>query len=400
MWFKDTDWFVAPVEGGSATRIGAVAVLLKAPFVHVPAPDLWLDGNRVIFTRPSDTGSSIWQTTLDTATWKLSGEPEQLTASDRADVHPSQGPQGRLVFARLVESLNIWSVRLSPGLDPALAPVPVRQGPFLDAAPWVTPDGRKMAFISNSQGGEQVWVSDLDTGRAQPTTNHTSLKIFPILDASGERLAYTEVEKQRYAIYTMPAGGGQPTRVCDDCGQTRSWVPGTDRILYQSGSPSTFWTVDVDTGAKRQVAAYAGFGIYSPRFSFDGRWLVFHARVHPDASRIYIAPFDGAVSPVSDWTDVTSGDFDDDKPRWGPGDRSIYFLSLRDGFRCLWERPLDPATKVPAGEPRPVLHFHGARHGMMYTASHRLDLAVARDKMLLTLAERTGNIWIGPAGER
>jgi hypothetical protein len=227
-------------------------------------------------------------------------------------------------------------------------------------------------------------------------TSGPALKIFPVLDEKGERLAYTEVEKRAYAIYTMPAGGGQPTNVCADCGQTRSWVPGADRILYQAGSPSSFWTVDVNTGAKRQVAAYPGFGIYSPRFSFDGRWLVFHARVHPDASRIYVAPFDGtAAAAPAGWIDITTGDFDDDKPRWGPADRSIYFLSLRDGFRCLWEVTLDPATKVPAGQPRPVLHFHDARKGVMYTASHRLDLAVARDRLLLTLAERTGNIWIG-----
>jgi Tol biopolymer transport system component len=402
MWFKDTDWFIAPVEGGAVTRLNAVAALQRDPYVYVPTPDLWLDDDRVIFTRPSDAGSSIWQVKLDPAAGTLTGEPERLTTSERSDVHPTMGPQGRLVFARLVESLNIWPILLSADGEPTLEPNPVRRGPFVDAAPWVTPDGRKMAFVSNSQGGEQVWVSgDLESGRAQSMTSSTALKIFPILDAKGERLAYTEVEKQAYAIYTMPAGGGQPTRVCADCGQTRSWVPGTDRILYQAGSPSAFFTVDVNNGARRPVAAYPGFGIYSPRFSFDGRWLVFHARVHPDASRIYVAPFDGTtVAPPSNWIDITPGDFDDDKPRWGPGDRSIYFLSLRDGFRCLWQVPLDPATKMPAGQPRPVLHFHDARKGVMYTASHRLDLAVARDKVLLTLAERTGNIWIGPARER
>ena len=173
-------------------------------------------------------------------------------------------------------------------------------------------------------------------------------------------------------------------------------MPADDRVLYQAGNPSAFWTVDATSGAQQLAASYA-FGLYSPRFSFDDRWIVFHARIHPDATRILIAPFrHDAIAPPSEWIEVTSGEFEDDKPRWAPADDRIYFLSRRDGFRCLWSQRLDPATKKPAGGPEPLMHFHDARRSMMHARFNQFDLAVARDKLLLTLAERTGNIWLAP----
>jgi hypothetical protein len=172
------------------------------------------------------------------------------------------------------------------------------------------------------------------------------------------------------------------------------WTPDGKRILYQAGNPSAFWTVDVSTG-ERVLAARYDFGLYSPRFSFDDRWLVFHARIHPDATRILIAPYrDGAIAPSSEWIQVTSGEFEDDKPRWGPGDDRIFFLSRRDGFRCLWSQRLDPRTKQPRGGPELLMHFHEARRSMMHARFNQFDVAVARDKLLLTLADRTGNIWL------
>ncbi len=174
-------------------------------------------------------------------------------------------------------------------------------------------------------------------------------------------------------------------------------MPDGNHILYQAGNPSAFWTVNVNTG-ERKLAARYDFGIYSPRFSFDERWLVFHARIHPDATRILIAPVrNSVIAPSKEWIQVTSGEFEDDKPRWAPGDDRIYFLSRRDGFRCLWAQRLDPATKKPVGGPELLMHFHDSRLGMMHARFNQFDLAVSRDKLFLTLAERTGNVWLSPA---
>jgi hypothetical protein len=45
-------------------------------------------------------------------------------------------------------------------------------------------------------------------------------------------------------------------------------------------------------------------------------------------------------------------------PRWSPDGALLYFLSERDGFRCLWAQRLEPTAKTPFGPAVPVHHFH------------------------------------------
>jgi eukaryotic-like serine/threonine-protein kinase len=398
-YLANTDWWVAPVEGerpDSVVRLGAVGTLRVAPYDYSPQPELWLTDNRLIFTRSGTEGTSIWQVPLDAA-GKLAGPPAQVVAGLPIAMHPAIGPEGRLVYATAQERVNIWTLPIDARGELAAEPKPKRitEGSSIDGAPSVSADGKRMAFVSNREGRDQIWMSNVEEGRSLPVTDNDSRKIFPILDATAARLAYAQAEGSSYAIYTIDPGGGRPTRVCEGCGLPRSWVPGSDLILYQTGQPSAFWTVDPKTGEKRPFAAALDHGLYSPRFSFDGKWLVFHERLHPDSTRIHIAPYrNGTLAPRAEWIDVTSGTFEDDKPRWSPADDRIYFLSRRDGFRCLWSQRLDPATKQPSGDPAPLKHFHEARLGMMQTRFDQFELSVATGRLFLTLAERTGNIAI------
>ncbi len=64
------------------------------------------------------------------------------------------------------------------------------------------------------------------------------------------------------------------------------------------------------------------------------------------------------------------------------------------GGTPTWAQKLDATTKRPVGEPTALRHFHDARLGMMQSRFNQFDLGVASDTLLLTLAERTGNIWL------
>ena len=86
--------------------------------------------------------------------------------------------------------------------------------------------------------------------------------------------------------------------------------------------------------------------------------------------------------------------FLDREPRWAPEGDAIYFLSERDGFRCLWAQRLEPATKKPHGNPFPVFHAHSALLSLnVGNDTHLSGLTVAGDKIYLTMAESTGNLW-------
>ena len=81
---------------------------------------------------------------------------------------------------------------------------------------------------------------------------------------------------------------------------------------------------------------------------------------------------------------------------WGPGDNILYFLSEREGFRCIWAQALDPATKQPRGAPFAVAHFHRVNRslGSMPGTVAAIGLSVLPGQLVFGLGDVSGNIWI------
>jgi hypothetical protein len=80
----------------------------------------------------------------------------------------------------------------------------------------------------------------------------------------------------------------------------------------------------------------------------------------------------------------------------------LYYLSERDGFRCIRAQRLDPVSKRPVGPPLDIYHFHQARRSLASGDPVYNGLQVAVDKAVFALLETTGNIWMTelPAGSR
>jgi hypothetical protein len=139
-----------------------------------------------------------------------------------------------------------------------------------------------------------------------------------------------------------------------------------------------------------------GQQVFAPRFSPDGRWVVFHAVSGPVNRTIYVARLrEGTPLDKKDWMAVTDGSTLDREPVWGPDGRLIYFLSERDGSRCVWAQYLDHETKKVQGGPFPVYHSHLARRSLGNVPNTaQIGLSVAPGKLVLALNELTGTIWM------
>jgi hypothetical protein len=81
------------------------------------------------------------------------------------------------------------------------------------------------------------------------------------------------------------------------------------------------------------------------------------------------------------------------KPRWSPNGGMLYFVSERDGHRCIWAQRLN-ARKCPAGPATAVFHAHEARRSLANVGIGDLGISIARDKLVFNMSERIGNIWM------
>lgn len=130
--------------------------------------------------------------------------------------------------------------------------------------------------------------------------------------------------------------------------------------------------------------------LYQARFSPDDRWIAFCSAKMNQAgiSTIYVVPAVGGA-----WTRITEGRTFDDKPRWSPDGRTLYFISNRSGFFNVWGIKFDPAEGKPVGEPFRVTTFDSP--GQIILEDVRImELALAADRLVLPMMEVSGNIWI------
>jgi hypothetical protein len=151
----------------------------------------------------------------------------------------------------------------------------------------------------------------------------------------------------------------------------------------------------VSSGEKIRFLQDPKRSLLSPEFSPDDRWICWHRSEGPLARRVFVVPFRRPALGENEWIPITDGSGLDREPYWSPDGNLLYFLSEREGFRCVWAQRLDPATKRPVGAAFPVYHSHRARLSLMSLPNTNwAGLSVARDKLVFSMGERTGNIWM------
>ena len=83
----------------------------------------------------------------------------------------------------------------------------------------------------------------------------------------------------------------------------------------------------------------------------------------------------------------------DDKPRWSPDGRTIYFVSDRGGFFNVWAIRFDSAKGKPVGEPFRVTSFESPEL-MVSDAIPKVDFSLTQNRFVLTMEQRSGSIWL------
>jgi Tol biopolymer transport system component len=210
---------------------------------------------------------------------------------------------------------------------------------------------------------------------------------YPIINASGSRIAFSVFENGKRFVY-VSTSGGVPEMLCEGCARASDWSRDGKSLLAFGGSPFQFFTLDLASHRQTTLLRHPNHNLLYGRFSPDYHWVTFTDRIQPGHARIMIAPADGpGPVPESAWVQIAE-ERDEDWANWSPDDDTLYFTSARDGYTCLWAQRLDPRSHRAKGEAFAVQHFHGR-------ASYRQNgWWAAGGRIAVVLNERTGNIWM------
>ncbi len=224
----------------------------------------------------------------------------------------------------------IASQTKGPGAFGAVA-LPRENDRELTLAPVLSPDGSRMAFISER--------------------NRTSLELFVADVATGEvrrKLTKAAVDPHLESLQFITSAG--------------SWAPDGRRFAFAAvsrGQP-LLSVIDVERGRTVVERSFAELDqIFSPTWSPDGRWVAFSASV---GGQLDLFAYDLEAKVLERLTNDAYGEL---HPAWSPDGRSIAFVTDRfstDLDALVFGRPQLALLDRSTGAVRPLPGFDGAKH--------------------------------------
>jgi len=107
----------------------------------------------------------------------------------------------------------------------------------IDLSPTFSPDGNKMAYVSERNGQPQIFIQDLLSGEASRLTFNGDYNTQPSWSPSGDKIAYTTCENSgEFNIFTIGIDGSGLKQLTAHSGQNESpsWSPDGEMLVFTS----------------------------------------------------------------------------------------------------------------------------------------------------------------------
>jgi tricorn protease len=168
-----------------------------------------------------------------------------------------------------------------------------------------SPDGRKIAYVSDESGEQQVWVYD-------------------VASATSKKLTAQPAEKDNLV-----------------------WAPNSQKLAY--GADNKVFEIDVLGGAPRELAHNGAGGINVSQYSADGNWLVYSRRDDEQNADVYL--YD--IKTKTEYN-ISQSPWNETNAQLTPDGKTVVFTSNRDGgvnqlfavsLSRIMEDPNDPLVR-------------------------------------------------------
>jgi serine/threonine protein kinase len=389
-----SDWWVISADGKKLANTHALAELTTEQIAPWDGVINWY-GDRVLFSAIKGSQISLWMIKLAPGDFKPIGKPEQLTTEEAArDITPSLADNGTLAYTRMVGSLHLWRIDNASHPDEAVRSK-ITEDPAVDISPFISPNGQWLVFSRGWGNHRDVWIKDTHS-MTESLLLATGLEMMsPVIDDTGKFLAFEARERNVPSIFAR-VNGGTPKRLCTGCSDPTGWFDMNKAVLYREGSPSSIKMTDPQTGEQRSVLKESGVSLSEPSWSPRNEYLLFARENEAGAKQIFTVRLPrSTASAQGKWIPVTQVSESSDRPRWSGDGKTVFYLSTRDGFSCLWGQNFNPEIGKKRGVPFPVMHFHNRRISIDVVAPRSFNLSVAGDSIYFNLGESNSSIWIG-----
>jgi Tol biopolymer transport system component/DNA-binding winged helix-turn-helix (wHTH) protein len=294
------------------------------------------DGGEFVFQSSHSGHSDIWA--LRERPWYLEDrEPRQITNGPLDYADPSTAPGSQRVFF----IGNTAQYELLRAMPRSSAFTALDQNLSAAALAQYSPDGKWVAWLNVADNS--LWRSRVDGSQRIELTS-PPFRIFTMKwSPDDQRLAVMGEEPGKpWKIYLIDADGGKLKPVLsEDLNEADpTWTPDGQSIIFgrlpdrmDSGQPKAIYQLNLDT--KKLAEIPDSRGLFSPRLSTDGRYLV---AMPLDQSALVL--FNRTSNK---WMTLTKHGVGD--PTWSHDGRFVYFQDFLEPGKPIYR------IAVPSGKP-------------------------------------------------
>ena len=402
--------YTVPLSGGPP------ALLKFTPELGGWGDFAWTAG-RVLYVDSDSAGAhNIGRLTVDPQTMTIL-TAERVTAGDGWETRLAPSSDGRhLAFTMSRMSHRLWAFPF----DAATGRIAGNGEPVTDVGAHVstsalTGDGSTLAYGLTRTGTNrlELWTTNLESGESRRLARDNQNRESFQWSRDGRRLAYSWFRQigdaaAEQSLAVRGIGDNEEQLIVTP--QQRSarlvfpsdWSPDGTSILATSSLSGpqhyslTLWPVAAAPHAETAVkvlASDADYWLWQGKFSPDGRWICFEATKsdEPGTATIFAMPSGGAER--SHWTALTGAHEWADKPRWSPDGKLLYFIRQRGSFFNLWALHFDGVQGKAIGAPFQITRFDSLRRQLSPLIG-QAEIGVSPKRLILTMMEQTGNIWM------
>jgi serine/threonine protein kinase len=392
---RQRDWWVAPVAGGEPWSSGAKEAGVMMDVVNFPS--MWLTG-RLLFVAGTTIGGMNLYGARISDEGIISGPIRPLTTGPGMTWTPSISNDGRIALSRFYWVLHLWEVRLETRSGtPAGVPRRITDDASPKFAFSLTRDGDRLVYStysgSRGQRRNQIVLQNRASGnQSVPVTLPAiSTTLYPRISADGSLLSWRDLVDGQWVTLVAPLDEPVGRELCRACWVVDFFADGQYALVDRGRSLSR---VRIADGFDTQIFELEeGRALIDSDLSWDDQWLAIQVGEPNGSVAIYVFPASETPVDSEDWVEIAGGHTWNGSPRWSTDGNTLYFLSERDDFLCVWGQPLDPITKQPEDDPFPVAHAHSADMMMLPFAKHMWTLEVGGDRLVFNAGELTGDVY-------
>jgi Tol biopolymer transport system component len=256
------------------------------------------DGHTLLFSVGKSAEANLYRTDLSAAR-----KPQRLVTPNRYCTNPATPRQGnRLVYAQWTGKSNLWRMEMPSPHQKMRPPEMFVATNRFDSSPRFSPDGKRVAFISDRSGTYQIWICHPDGSNLHQLTSlgKGHLAWYLPWSPDSRRLTFYWHGEGSREVYSISADGGAPQRLT------------TTPSQHAKGSANSSWSI-------------------------DGRWILFDRAAGDRRGGVWKVPASGG-DPVQLITDGWS-------PVESPDGRFVYYLGGETtGDLGIWRVPTEGGT--------------------------------------------------------